>query len=350
MKIESADTIRISGSTPAARIFRGLSPGAEVKARITERFGRNEAMLDISGRKIRAWFQNGVPGNNFLRLVLSEKSSGLFLFTLRSATSRTDFFENLKPFIIFSESEFRPDSAVNLNRYLASSPKSIFELNSLIRDPSLATAGQGLTAIFNALMKKNANPLWLQGLSYYLAETALGHPLFSMIHSLSEEHKKNRHRRDNQEKNREIIEDEINKIALEVDNISEEEERLEIVSGIISLLSSVNGKSGGMELPLFSGEGYTPLKCINSENAWIFQAEFSKTGRIEILARRNISSYIIDVHVENSEALAGLENEKEAVSLKTGMPVRFHNLMHSMDKLIAINAYFALNSQFDIKI
>jgi hypothetical protein len=350
MKINSPGTISISLRALERQIFRELQPGARISARVLERYGRHEALLDIGGTRMRAHFQGGVPGSGFLVLIMRGKSGDTLLFNIQSATSRTGFTEKLQSFFIFPLKNISPEASAAINRYLGSDPKSIFDLNMILAGQSRELRGEGLTAIFRSLSEKKDNPPWLFRLSLYLAGFSLGEELAHSLAALNRDEKKEGRKEQERKKHGKISEDEINTIAKEVDSMTDGQEKELLVRGIIEVLAEYSGPSGCIELPLADGDGYVPLKCLFSENSWIFQAEISKIGRIDIIARDTGPGFSIDIHAEDSPALEELKRaETDPEMLSGGGTIRVHDLKKSIDKLVAINDYFVLNSRFDTK-
>jgi hypothetical protein len=350
MNINPTGTISISVKSLARQVFRELSPGTQIQARVVERYGRHEALLDIGGVRIRAHFQGGVPGSGFLDLIMRGKSGDTFLFSLQSATSRNGFPEKLQSFFIFPLKNISPDTSAAISRYLGSDPRSIFDLNMILAGQGHGLPGGGLANIFRSVSEKKDNPSWLLRLSLYLAGICLGEELADSLAALSSDEKKQGRKEQERKKDEKMAEDEINTIAKEVDSMTEGKEKELLVRGIIEILAGDSGPSGGIELPLIDSDGYIPLKCLFSENSWIFHAEFSKIGKTDIIARDTGSGFTIDIHAGNTLALKELKRaESDPEMLSGGILIRVHDLKSSIDKLVAINGYFALNSRFDTK-
>ncbi len=95
MKIESSGTIRISGRSTIISLLNNLKKGSEHPAKIIERPSTKEAILEIAGKRIRAEFPKGVPGNNRLILKLENKQDNTFIFKIVSSTSKDGFIDKL---------------------------------------------------------------------------------------------------------------------------------------------------------------------------------------------------------------------------------------------------------------
>lgn len=101
-------------------------------------------------------------------------------------------------------------------------------------------------------------------------------------------------------------------------------------------------------MPLLIDDEFIPLKIMHNEGNWILSIELSKLGTIDILAQKE---GMISIIGESREHLELIENQlREKNSDFSGIIINFKTRREALDKLVAINSFYSLNSQLDIKV
>ena len=325
MKIENHETVRISEKVVGKNIS-SLPVGSAVDARIIKRLGGNDALLDINGKELRARFQNGAPASRDFSLILNGRKDGLLFFSMRANNG-----PGLARFLISDQIAAASNKA--LLRYLNAAPDSIFEFNRIAAGVDIS--GKGLAALFDSVAQKQGNPPWLFALANYLSFIGLGRELALLVNP------DGRQRREGQKK----PSDDGEAAKLEIAGIIEGIEMEELLASVLSGLSEPDAFKG-VELPFFDGDGYTALKCISCEGAWVFQVDFSRIGRVEVMARKTEKMLYIDVFTESGEVSDALKKQGNP---GTSVVFNFHSLKNSITKMLAIYNVVTNTNRLNIK-
>lgn len=357
MKIQAESSIRINEQSKAGQVFKGAKPGTIVEAKILERSANNEALIQINGRQFRAKFQNGLPRSNLLTLVLNERKNGFIFFSLKNSGLEKTLLSKLTPFLAGP----LPKLSADLYRYLRSSPSGLFELNQIIYRGQGKLAGEGLAALFNAIMRKTGyNPIWLQNLAYYLNDSISKDTLFALIYAITgaaeqERRRKSGHEHQTGQNKNQKTENDIKQITETIDNIIKEgvlsDKQNTLITGILDLLAYGENKDGGFELPFFDGIQYAAVKSFScGDHGWIFQTAFSATGLIEILAKSINSRFSLEIYVENDDLAGTLEKEKKEILRNIGvtnMTISVHKFHKFFSKMLDIKQSIVYTGVFD---
>lgn len=338
MKIGHVNTLSISENAHSDIKLNEMPVGASVKARITAKTGSNEALLNIRGKEIKAFFQHGVPAYNFLSLVLDKKYGGRLFFSMKQEPADSLLFEALKHFLVLSKSGA---DIASLQKHMSSAGTSLFELNRLVAGIK-HFPGMKLVAAFESIAFKYGSPQWLYALSLRITD-ALQPELTWLIRNIADnigggEHQKRRNQQQDEEDKKSIAE----LVEEASEGLTDKNDFEALVGGLLELAES---KGSVLELPFWDGEKYMAFRCLKGAVGWIFRADFSGIGAVEILARNLDGAMSMDIY-------SSLETAEKLRTQNFGaanITVSCHSFNFLSEKILAFNSELAYSRTFDTK-
>ncbi|MCP4130300.1 MAG: flagellar hook-length control protein FliK [bacterium] len=370
-KINPVNTIRISGRISTLTFLKGLKKGVEIPATIVSRPNSREAVLEIAGKKIRAEFPGGVPGNNRLNLKLEEQTKDSFLFRLIDTRGRTGFLEKILDHTIFRVDDFTKNDIIDISRFLGKNPQGLFELNKFLLGihQKNEQKQEKTVYILNRLLRMGLSKESLFDLSFMLSGAKYSSsPLLFLLLLFNPDRKYTEQWLEQGKTGGADIEERLNEIINLVDNVNEEKDKKELIEQLIDLLIGNNEKEKtGIhygEMAFFDDGEFKPVYCMGNENSWIFSFQLSEIGQIDILANSRREGLFLSIFSPRQDVLDSLEGSAdllysrlERIGLFQGelsgenrtVYLNFYNRRAALDKLIEINSYYSINSEFDIK-
>lgn len=344
MKITN-NTISIRESafagSKAAVILKGLSVGDSASAKIIARLSGNEAMINIGGKEMHAIFKNGVPPYNFISLVLDKRQAGQLFFSINNKAEHLSALNSLlKPYTVFKQISSSPAA---FQKYLASGGASLFELNRMLIGAD-KLSGTGLAGIFEALAKKNIPRL--EELVAYINDI-MQQDIPQVADAISGRSGRQKNGQSQKEKQQNAATELIEEIFSNIDN---EDEAVALAAKLMELTV---GDAQAFELPFWDGEKYSSLFCICGEEGWIFNAEFSKIGRVEILAKKTEAHTDVNIYAESASVVEQLETNRKQILEKinsSDVILSFHNFGFLHKKMLALKDELAYTVTFDTKV
>lgn len=358
MRIEPVNIIRIPGRSGSGDPFRDIQKGAELPARIIERIGGKEAVLEIAGKRIRAEFLKGLPAGSTITLKLDDVRNNSYMFRMVDPSGRDALVKQVLEMTIFSPAEVQKSILHSIGTALARTPAGILELNALLLGirPKQEKKEDGIARLLNQLLKLGVSRQTLSGLSVLLSGAGFDRDAFRMFLSLLGPGGDSL--REWASAGREELASSINKMMRDVDTITEDGARGEIIGRILALLAGTDETTSGYrsgEFAFWNGEEYSPVRYLGREASWVFSMELSNIGRTDILAKKEPQGYSLSVFSESEEASAALkgssgELRKILADVPGGIYINFHVTRQALNKIVEIYSHYSLNSVFDIKV
>ncbi len=354
MRIESTNTIRVSGRSGAVDHLGGLPKGAEITARIVERISGREAVLEIGGKRIHAEFQKGIPSGAVITLKLDDIKESALLFRMVDPGGRDALARRLMETTIADRALMQK----NMGGALAKRPAGIFELNALLLglSPKAGKKEDGLTRLLGRLLKLGVDRGAITDLSVLLSGARFDTKAFqSLLLILGFDRERIRKWTSGKTADYDTV---IDAIINEIDRLNAGEMKETAVRQLIGYATQGGETPAGYvtgELPFDDGDEMRPLRFLGKDEAWVFSVDFSAIGRVEVLARSIGDEYTVSVFCATVEALEALKGSTEELAKKmkaigSGIQVNFHNTDQALNKIVEIYSYYSLNSVFDIRV
>jgi len=355
MKIEPSVTVTISGKTAVRSLFKGIREGAEIQARVVERVGSRDAIIEIAGRRIRAQFLKGVPAGGTMTLKLDAVSGESYYFRLAQTDAREAFIRQIMEMTIFDAGMIRGSIMRALGAALAKHPAGLFELNALLLNRPHADKKDGLARFLDHLAQRGFDRASLADLSMLLSGVSVrSKHIQTLLFMLGfGEDRIRRLAAGKADGPRSMI----NGILKEIQSIDGKEERDAAIRQMLTFLT----EGEGTEEPYRAGEfafpgesGFHSVRYLESGSSWLFRLDLSGIGRIEILAREMEREFPVSVFCENEEALALLKNGSGVLMsriehIHPNIYINFVNTQQAINKIVEIYSYYSLNSEFDTR-
>lgn len=357
MKIEQSNNIRIIG-TLGAEIAKELQKGSELPARILERTGSREAIVEIAGKKIHAEFLKGLPAANSLVLQLEDIKNNSVFFKLIDPAGRDSFIKHITDSTIFDNQHINKQFMYVLNTILAQQPHSVYELNLLLANfiSDRKKKDDHITRFLNNLAKRGMSSTTISDLSLLFSglngNTKTIQLLMMLLGITPEQIRKWTSGKADDIRNI------IKAIADEINSLSGTQEQESVIKQLISLLTNNAEETTSP----WSGEFASchddilhPIRYVGRDNSWIFSVDFSHIGRIDILAKTTQKSYFLSIFCSSNDTLDMLQKEKDTLidylsKKHTNIYINLYNMQNFINKIVEINSYYSLNSVFDIKV
>lgn len=338
-------SITLRSGRDLGSLLKGISAGDSVKAVIVSREG-NIALLDMAGKRIRAEFTAGIPAENVITLILTEKNSESAIFRLVERESGKELQEFLKSNFLFSDKAQGREFIAGLARFLGKGSADLYSINLFLSGYKKDKEKEsGITELINRLILRNVPGRMLNDL-LLMAALRLPPPLLSALMYLMERNGKK-----------------TGIFASDPDSrgLSGAIEELPVEEGlyadILNLITGPGQDSNGYgDFPFPDGEGYARLDYIAQGDSLFLDFSLSALGRISALIRSGNNSVSIIIGSDRDDALKLLEEESRELvrSLnRNGIAdatVSFHNTKKMIDKLRILCADSNNKSAFDIKI
>jgi hypothetical protein len=355
MKIEPTITVTLSGRAITRSLFDGIKKGAEVQARVVEQVGKREAIIEIGGRKIHAEFPKGVPAGSTITLKLDAVAGNSYYFKLSGPGSRDAFIRQIMEMTVFDMSAIRKNIIRGLGGALAKHPSGIFELNALLLNlPKADRKDEGLARFLNHLAKRGFDGNALSDLSLLLSGASVRSRHFQtllLILGFGEDRLRKLASATTAERDAMV-----DRIIREIGSIEDRETKEAVIRQLLEMLTS-----GGAQEEYVTGEfafpgedGFRPVRYLGAGRAWLFSADFSSIGKIEIAARETGKDFTISIFCASDEALDAVKKDagelmRRLEHIHQKMYINFFNTQQAINKVVEINSYYSLNSEFDIR-
>ncbi len=351
MKIDPANSIRVNGSAGARDLLKNIDVGAEIPVRISGREGRNFAFLDIGGKRMRAEFTRGVPGNNSLMLKLDRIVNDLYVFKIISPTEMKGYLERMLEFSLLRPHEALQHSPAEMSKILANRTTALYLFHAYaMKLPDQERTRLDTSRILMRIFSLGFSSSALHDLACLLSERGLGNAGAFFLFALLGRDQGNRSKKSPSG---------LTTFADELESVIEKEpaeSRQEIISFLVRELSGQE-QSTPLQgiIPVYDDEGLSLACYIKTPDFLVINVELSGLGMLDIFARKEDNSIIIKVCADNELSLKKLEISAPDLTDRlssTGLKatVSFHNRNFIIDKMVEINSYYSLNSVFDIKV
>lgn len=357
MKIEPINIIRIPGKAAAGEAFRDIKKGSELPARIIERIGGKEAILEIAGKRIRAEFMKGLPVGSSFTLKLNDVRNNTYTFSMVDPSGRDALAKQVQELTIFPFERIRSDMMHAIGTALARMPAGILELNALLlgMKPRQAKEVDGIARLLNRLLKSGVTRRTLSGLSVLLAGAGFDRDAMRTFLSLLGPNDSLLAQWASAGK--EEIASSIGSMMREIESLSDGGLRREIIESLLAQFTEDDAsrseyRSG--EFAFWNGEEYSPVRYLAGGGSWVFSMDLSNLGRTDVLAKKETKGYSISVFSETEEALTALRESsgeliKKLSDIPGGIYINFHITRKAINKIVEIYSHYSLNSVFDAK-
>lgn len=356
MKIDRSNTIRITGrelKLPALNLKKGV----RISARILERIGDKEAVLDVAGNRLRAEFLSGIPSRNRITLIFEGRDSSTLLFRM-ARDHDVSSLRGLFDFSIFDLDALGKNELLAIRRYLKNGIEGIFNLNSsLFR----ALTGKGLrerslTDLLNKLLKMGMHKDDLIFLTYiFLGNRGIIDILISLLLFMGLEGDALYKRFKRYSRQGDLIAD-MEKLSERIEALTDEE-GIDLLRELLYYV--VSGEDPGkdfsqFEIPYFDSDGFKSIACIYTREGLVLSLELSGLGKLDILIKSLASDLKISIFCEDEEALVELRSSVDDLKarladVKKVVTVDFYISRDVIKKIIEINSPLVMNSIFDVR-
>ncbi|MBN2159109.1 MAG: hypothetical protein JW807_06920 [Spirochaetes bacterium] len=358
MRIEPSNTIRILSKSGMSDQLRGIQKGAEIAARIIERIGGKEAVLEIAGRRVNAEFLRGLPAGNTVTLQLEGRQANSYLFKLVDRPGTDALARQLLDLTVFNRNEIQKNLFHNLGAALGKHPAGIFELNALLLGlyPKEEKKDDDLNRLLGHLRKLGLGAKTIADLSILLSGRSIDTNAFrSVLMLLGFDENRAKKWTSGTERD---IEEMVGDIIDEIESLDDVQQKADIISRLIGILKDHGANETGHTSGEFAwsvDEDILPVRYAGREHNWIFSVDFSALGRIDILARETERNYAISIFCDSGEIIAALNQSREQLerglrAAHSAVQINFYNTRQAINKMVEIYSYSSLNSVFDIRV
>lgn len=353
MKISGSDIILLRRALPSTGQLRSLKTGDEIPARIIARGPGGMATLSLGAGTITARFTAGVPKADSLVLRLVDDRQGTLVFRLVEGAGADRLRAAVAQASPFGEAMLAGIGITELARALSRMPARVFDLGLLLlknQAPGAETPRKPLAALFNRLRTAGVPAAVLRDIAWLVNPDRYVLPLLSFMGGAGQ-------RAGQGSGDAPGAEAAVDRLLDALASLADDELRGEAVSGILDALA--DGPAGGLprhrETVFFDGEGFAPLRVIETEEAVLLATEWSHLGAVDILVRRADGALQVKLFCASAETAATLGEtlpELERTLGASGMPVQvsLHHNEVIFKKMIEIISSFNLNSAIDLKV
>ncbi|MBP7602338.1 MAG: hypothetical protein KBA15_00285 [Spirochaetes bacterium] len=326
MRIDNAATITIHGKGAQAESLGALKKGGEIVARIIERIDAHRAVVEIAGKRVTAGFVNGLPPSGHLRLVLEKKSGSTFVFKLAAEDPVGSARERLLDFTAFPRSEL---GRIPFGRALVGGLTGVYAYNSLLfRLSGGAEKKVGQADLLNALAARGIKIESLLFFSFLFSDfEGINLNCLVSVLSISEREGRKRHN----QALKDFVEapgafEGLEGVLEALDELVRESPGGE--DSIRQLFRSLLGNRGSGDFAVQSGvlnyydEGFKEARYIGSAEGIAAEADFSRLGRVEVLARDRSGHIHVDIFCGNEFARDEIARDAERLAATAGAAVR----------------------------
>lgn len=349
MKVEFPNTITIQGGA-AAKALRSLPVGTLAPVRVLERFGPNDALIEVSGEKVRAAFLKGVPREDRFVLRLQESPGSSLVFKMLTAPEKKEAQGAIAPFTLFRPDEINRSVMAGIGKALGlPAMPGLFEIqvSLFFKDPARMRRHVELARLFHALSKKGIPQKTLHSLAFLLSGTQAPPDVLALLglagnHGMSGE---------------EFLADIGRGIADAFQAIVAEQKSAEDIELLCRFLKDTTEKKGDVTLGhliVHDGE-FRAVPYLRRGDSWMLHLSLTNLGVIDALVRRENGGLSILLVVEKSEAADALEGERLGLleklqGLHKNVSINIHKKNSIIDKISEICVYYAQVNYFDRRV
>ncbi len=308
-KIDSTHIIRISGDK-TRDLYKKLSPGTEVKARIIRAYSKNGAVIDIAGKRFRAEFTQGLPEKNLIILTLLERKNGALVFRLKRDDKAENIYNELMKHSLAGSTP-RPSLMYNLKRFFSSSSRNLFELSLFLFElDKEKNRKNAVTELSNRLLDSGFPADLIETLNLLLAggrKTSFN--LLLILFLLNKG-------KTLSDKNEFLSDKNIKKLFHQIDNLIDTEKGNDIIWHLKTLLLNSNHTNYPylFDFACLDDDKFKPVRCIIDKKTLLFSLDLSELGHIDILSRKIEEIISINVYTED---ISTSETLRAGVSIVT---------------------------------
>jgi hypothetical protein len=362
MKIDRSNTIRITGRELKLPALKNLKRGARITARILEKIGNKEAILDIGGNRLRAEFLSGIPPKSRFSLIFEGRDSSTLIFRTARDLGDLSSLRGLLDFSIFELGDVGKNELIAIRRYLKDGIQGIFDLNRCIFKALLGKSFKehSLTDLLNKLLKMGIQKENLIFLSYII----LGNKglnldiLISLLRFMGIEGDVIYKRFKRYSRQSDALMADIEKLSERIESLLSDEDGTELFRQLFYYISQ--GEDGGyrdcsgFEIPYFDSDSFRELECIYTHDGLALSLELSNLGKLDILIKFSDSDLKVSMFCGDEEVLAELKSnvddlKSRLANLGKVVIVDFYITGEMVKKIIEINSSLVMNSIFDMR-
>lgn len=353
MKIYNNNSIRITARLSGTDVFRNLNEGSTVTARIIERLGPKDAILDIRGSRVKAEFLKGVPLNSSISLSIDNRTENAIFLKIVYNREIEDSFNKLLEYTLFNPAEFKKNGLLELSRYISKNLSDLFLYNSFLLGLKEGRERKSSsTDLLNNLLKSGIKKETLIYLSYIL-NNLKNEQLYLLLmlfgHKLKLLHDPGKTDRNDNDPGKML-----NDLFEEIEEL-DSGEKTDIINKILYLFSkdtSEENVSSG-EIPYYENDRFKAIKYIINKNLAFFSFNLSYLKKTDVLINNQRSGLIISIFSENDTILNVLKEDLPDMeySLKRyfkNIDVNFYCAGNVIEKIIEINSSLSFNNQLDV--
>jgi hypothetical protein len=356
MRVESSRIIRITGRTGNADPIRELQKGSELSARIVERVGKRDAVLEIGGRRVRAEFVRGLPPSESLVLKLENVSRGTYIFKIVDPYATEEFIGRLAELTIFDSGDFSGSPIQALAAFLSKQPDGIFELNAFLLGllAKIENTNDRIATVVNRLMRLGLTLDRALELSMVLSDAGIGLKIILSLLAVSGHGGGRAGRSPAGDRDPDEI---AGDIADTIEGIEDDGQREELIRDLARILAGLFREPAVYqrgELAFHHDGSFHTLRYIGGKKSWVFSIEFSNIGRVDILAKDMGSACHISIFCEKNDVVSYLNESRDLLldslrTINTNIHINYYNMHNCINKIVEIYSRNPLHSVFDAK-
>jgi hypothetical protein len=356
MRVEPSHIIRITGRTGNADPIRELQKGSELTARIVERVGKRDAVLEIGGRRVRAEFVRGLPLSESLVLKLESISRGTYIFKIVDQHAAEEFIGRLAELTIFDAGDFSGSPPHALAAFLSKQPNGIFELNAFLVGilAKNEKPNDRIATVVNRLMSLGLTLDRALDLSMLLSDAGVGLKIILSLLALAGQGGGRAGKQPAKGRDPDEI---AGDIADAIEGIEDEGRREEFIVDLVNILAGLSREPGVYqrgEIAFHRDGSFHPLRYMGGKKSWVFSIEFSVIGRVDILLKDVGPACHISIFCEKNDVVLSFKESCGPLLDSLGMinaniHIDFYNMYNSLNKIVEIYSLHPLHSVFDMK-
>lgn len=340
-------SVNLSSLKESGSLLKNMNPGDSVSASVIRSDG-NKALLNISGRIVRAEFTGGVPAENKIVLILTSKTPESIQFSLKENDAAEKIFRIFSPFSILNDDETKKVSLQNLGRFIALSKPDMMDINLfLLGFKKDEQKGKSSSTLFNHLLQKGVPLQTLIDISYIIYSKYNPVLFMSFQSMLAMAGKK---AMDSFKKDPSLFEDFIDHFC----NILKEDNS--DFSLMFDLFSDENmNREIYGELVFPENEKFSGIEYVLNVNSVFFKLNLSETGILEVFIRSENDRILINFLSGRENVILYLkENESVLKEMLARNGVKKSNIGYFdsqkiVDKITLWSLDFYTKSKFNIK-
>jgi hypothetical protein len=343
VKINTQNTITISGKAAVRDMLRSIPEGGRVMAKVVERFDSRNAVIEINGKQLKAGFETGIPSKDRFILVMKEKSGSSFIFSMVSRDNISTEFKKLSGYTLDDVSGKMMLSKGIADSFGKSSVRTLMDLNLLLFGAGKSgDEGAAIIRFLNIILKKDLKMASLPFFSYlFLQKNGINSDYLVPLLALMGGGKRRDERIVKDMHPGGSLKELVDGIAGSIrDSADSGDISGDDLGRIMKFLFGQGDRAGDFTsgaVPVQDGEEWKAMRFLHRKNAVLWGMEFSALGYIDILVRDFPDTLDIGVFCREVKAVDFLKKDIN------GLHKRIKNFVEKKLSISLYNSVEVLN-------